>query len=69
MFVMANLARKLDLDPEACLRGTNRKFERRFASMEAGLAAEGRALGDASLEELEALWQAAKRAEREGSDG
>ncbi len=63
-FVLANLARKLDLDPESCLRAANAKFERRFGSVEAGLAAEGRAPADASLEEMEALWQAAKRTER-----
>ncbi len=63
-FVLANLARKLDLDPETCLRAANAKFERRFGSVEAGLAAEGRAPADASLDEMEALWQAAKRAER-----
>ncbi len=63
-FVVANLARKLDLDPETCLRAANAKFERRFGSVEAGLAAEGRSPADASLDEMEALWQAAKRAER-----
>ncbi len=65
-FVLANLARKLELDPETCLRAANAKFERRFGSVEAGLAAEGRAPADASLDEMEALWQAAKRAERGG---
>jgi ATP diphosphatase len=64
LFVVANLARKLDLDPEDCLRGTNAKFERRFGAVEAGLAAEGRTPGEASLEEMEALWRAAKAAER-----
>ena len=64
LFVLANLARKLELDPEACLRGANAKFERRFGAIEEGLAAEGRGPADASLEEMEALWQAAKRAER-----
>ncbi|MCR0985464.1 nucleoside triphosphate pyrophosphohydrolase [Roseomonas populi] len=64
LFVVANLARKLDLDPETCLRGANAKFERRFGAVEAGLAAEGRGPADASLEEMEALWGAAKRAER-----
>jgi len=63
-FVVANLARKLDLDPETCLRAANAKFERRFGSVEAGLAAGGRSPADASLDEMEALWQAAKRAER-----
>ncbi len=63
LFVLANLARKLDLDPEACLRGANAKFERRFGAVEATLAAEGRAPADASLDEMEAAWQAAKRTE------
>ena len=64
LFVLANLARKLDLDPERCLRGANGKFERRFAAIEAALAGEGRAPADASLAEMEALWTAAKHAER-----
>lgn len=64
LFVLANLARKLDLDPEASLRGANAKFERRFGQVEAGLAAQGRSPADASLEEMEALWQDAKRRER-----
>jgi ATP diphosphatase len=64
LFVLANLARKLDLDPESCLRGANAKFERRFRAIETGLATEGRAPAEASLEQMEALWQAAKVAER-----
>lgn len=64
LFVLANLARKLDLDPEVCLAGANRKFERRFAAIEARLAADGRAPADATLDEMEAIWQAVKRAER-----
>jgi ATP diphosphatase len=64
LFVLANLARKLDLDPEACLRGANAKFERRFGAIEAALAAEGRSPDEASLAEMEAQWQAAKAAER-----
>jgi ATP diphosphatase len=64
LFVVVNLARKLELDPEACLRGANAKFERRFGAVERSLAAEGRSPGDATLEEMEAAWQAAKRAER-----
>ncbi|MFC0387913.1 nucleoside triphosphate pyrophosphohydrolase [Muricoccus vinaceus] len=64
LFVLANLARKLDLDPETCLRGANAKFERRFAAVERGLAREGRAPKDSTLEHMEALWQAAKAAER-----
>ncbi|MCU0983356.1 MAG: nucleoside triphosphate pyrophosphohydrolase [Acetobacteraceae bacterium] len=64
LFVLANLARKLDLDPEACLRGANAKFERRFGAIEAALATQGRSPDQASLEEMEAHWQAAKAAER-----
>ena len=64
LFVLANLARKLDLDPEACLRGANMKFARRFGQVEAALAAEGRGPGEASLDEMEALWATAKRGER-----
>jgi ATP diphosphatase len=65
-FVLANLARKLDLDPEECLRGANAKFERRFQGVEARLAAQGLAPGDAGLTAMEAEWQAVKRAERGG---
>jgi len=64
LFVVANLARKLDLDPEACLASANAKFTRRFGAVEAALAAEGRAPADATLDEMEALWTQAKRAER-----
>ena len=63
LFVLANLARKLDLDPEDCLRAANRKFERRFGAVEAALAHEGRVPADAALDEMEALWAEAKRAE------
>ncbi|KAF0187346.1 MAG: nucleoside triphosphate pyrophosphohydrolase [Hyphomonadaceae bacterium] len=62
LFVMANLARKLGVDPEEALRQANAKFERRFKHMEATMAAEGG--GERTLEALEALWNAAKRAER-----
>jgi ATP diphosphatase len=62
-FVMANLARKLGLDPETCLRGANDKFVRRFAGVERMLAAQGRAPADATLAEMEACWQAVKRSE------
>ncbi len=63
-FVMVNLARKLDLDPEVCLAAANAKFERRFNGVEARLAAEGKAPADVSLAEMEAAWQAVKSAER-----
>lgn len=65
LFAAVNLARHLDVDPEDALRGTNAKFERRFAAIEAALALEGRAPAGASLEEMDALWNAAKRRERE----
>lgn len=64
LFVIANLARHVDADPEACLTAANAKFERRFAGIEAALEREGREPQQASLDELEALWQQVKRAER-----
>jgi len=66
LFVLANLARKLDLDPEACLAGANAKFERRFGAVERSLAAEGKAPQDVDLATMEAAWVAAKVAERAG---
>ena len=65
LFVVANLARKLDLDPEACLRGANDKFARRFQAVEQRLAKDGKAPVDATLAEMEAAWDAAKAAERQ----
>jgi len=62
LFVVANLARKLNVNPEEALRQANAKFERRFKHMEGAMA--GSAGNDWSLEEMEALWLAAKRAER-----
>jgi ATP diphosphatase len=64
LFAVANLARHHGVDPEAALRRTNAKFVRRFAAIEHGLAARGRPLGEASLDEMEALWAAAKEAEK-----
>ncbi len=64
-FVMVNIARYLSLDPESALRKANRKFKKRFQWMEERLHAEGRAAQQASMEELETLWQQAKREERE----
>ncbi len=64
LFVIANLARKLDIEPEDALRGTNAKFTRRFQSIEAALAAEGRTPAESDLEEMDRLWNAAKAAER-----
>ena len=66
LFAVANLARHLGVDPESALRGANAKFERRFGYIETRLAADGRAPGDASLEEMEELWNEAKRLERAG---
>ena len=62
-FALVNLARHLAIDPEVALRRCNAKFERRFRAIEAALAAQDRGPAEASLEELEGLWQAAKAAE------
>lgn len=64
LFVIANLARHVDADPEACLTAANAKFERRFAGIEEALEQQGREPQQATLEELEELWQQVKRAER-----
>ena len=63
LFAAANLARHLGIDPEAALRRTNAKFERRFSAIECALAAEARSPAEASLEEMERLWQEAKTEE------
>jgi uncharacterized protein YabN with tetrapyrrole methylase and pyrophosphatase domain len=60
-FVLVNIARYLALDPESALRRTNRKFKRRFQWMEEQLRASGRNPQQASMTELESLWQQAKR--------
>ena len=60
LFAAVNLARHLHADPEALLRQTNQKFERRFAAIERALAAQGKAPQDASLAEMDALWDEAK---------
>jgi MazG family protein len=60
LFAVLNYGRKLGVDSETALRGVNRKFRTRFASVEAGLRAQGRGPKDATLDEMEALWQAAK---------
>jgi ATP diphosphatase len=64
LFVLVNLARKLNLDPETCLHAANRKFARRFGAVEAALAAEGRTPAEATLAEMETAWQTAKAGER-----
>jgi len=63
LFVMANIARHLKVDPEAALRGANAKFVRRFRSIETALAKDGRTPEDATLEEMDQLWDEAKAAE------
>ena len=65
LFVLANLARKLGLNPETCLQDANAKFTRRFEGVEARLAAEGRTPAEAGLPAMEAAWNAVKRNERE----
>jgi nucleoside triphosphate diphosphatase len=60
LFVLVNIARYLSLDPESALRKTNRKFKRRFQWMEEQLRASGRGPQQASMTELESLWQQAK---------
>ena len=65
LFVLVNLARYLALDPESALRKTNRKFRRRFQWMEEQLRRSGRPLPQASLDEMETLWQASKQQESE----
>ena len=61
LFTIANLARKVEVDPEAALAGTNLKFRKRFAKIEEGLAARGKTAGEATLEEMDELWEAAKK--------
>jgi nucleoside triphosphate diphosphatase len=63
LFAAVNLARHLRADPEALLRQTNQKFERRFAAIERALSARGRTPQDASLAEMDALWDEAKAQE------
>jgi nucleoside triphosphate diphosphatase len=64
LFVMANLARHLNVDPEEALRAANVKFTRRFRAIETALAATGRRPQDSDLAEMDALWNAAKAAEK-----
>ncbi len=67
LFAVVNLARHLDADPEGILRATNLKFERRFHYIEAALARRGKAPKDATLAEMDALWDEAKAAEKAAS--
>ena len=64
LFVVANLARKLEVEPEDALRATNAKFVRRFGFIEAELAKDGRTAEQSDLAEMDGLWNAAKAAER-----
>ena len=63
IFALVNLARHLDIDPENAVRGTNAKFQRRFAYIEAALACRGKTPAQATLAEMDALWDEAKAAE------
>jgi tetrapyrrole methylase family protein / MazG family protein len=63
LFVTVNIARFLKVDPEQALRRTNTKFRRRFSHVEAGVEAQGRSLREAGIEEMERLWQEAKKLE------
>jgi nucleoside triphosphate diphosphatase len=64
LFAIANLARHLNIDPDTALSGTNAKFLRRFGFIEKALAAQGGTLAQSSLDEMDALWNAAKRNEQ-----
>jgi nucleoside triphosphate diphosphatase len=64
LFAVVNLARHLGADPEAALRGTNQKFERRFAAVEHALAERGKSPVQATLAEMDGLWNEAKAGER-----
>lgn len=66
LFACVNLARKLNIDPERALKRANGKFDRRFRYIEARLRVQGRLPEDATLDEMEALWVAAKAEERKG---
>jgi tetrapyrrole methylase family protein/MazG family protein/ATP diphosphatase len=69
MFVCANLARKLEVEPETALRAANAKFERRFGHIERRLAQQGSRPEASTLEEMDALWDEAKAIEKSGSGG
>ena len=64
LFAVVNLARHLEIDPEAALRAGNAKFERRFRAVEDGFREKGRQMAAASLEDMEVLWNAAKASEK-----
>src|SRR5258707_38918 len=64
LFVVTNIARHLNVEPEAALKLSNRKFRRRFLSIERELQERGQSFQETSLEQLEALWQEAKQSEK-----
>ena len=66
LFVVANVARHLKLDPEAALRSANQKFTRRFHAIERKLADRGRTPAQSTLAEMDALWDEAKAEEKRG---
>ncbi|HMO30250.1 MazG nucleotide pyrophosphohydrolase domain-containing protein, partial [Enterovirga sp.] len=68
VFTFANLARQLDIDPEAALMATNRKFERRFRAVEAALRRLGKEPATSDLAEMDRLWVEAKEAEKAVGD-
>lgn len=67
LFVMANIARHLDLDPETTLRGANQKFTRRFAYIEQRLAEQGKTPAQSDLAEMDALWDEIRAADRDAT--
>ena len=69
LFAVANLARKLKIEPEAAMRAANRKFTSRFAAMQQRLESHGLSLGEATLDQMEHEWQAVKREEGAGAEG
>ncbi|MSP46596.1 MAG: nucleoside triphosphate pyrophosphohydrolase [Xanthobacteraceae bacterium] len=69
LFAVVNLARHLDADPEAALRAANQKFMRRFSSIERALAAQGKRPQDATLAEMDSLWDEAKAEEKKAPPG
>ncbi len=68
LFALVNFGRHVDVEAETALAGTNAKFRRRFHFIERALEASGKRLGEATLDEMEALWQRAKAHERTGGD-
>lgn len=67
LFVIANIARRWNINPEEALRQTNRKFSRRFQAIESGLKEAGRTIEEATLPEMEEIYQANKKREKEAS--